>query len=217
MRILKKSILVLTLLMLFAGCKMGGIRGSGARKTEKKALPAFRAIETGGAFDVEITCQKPQSVEIEADDNLLPLLETDVTDGVLHVGMKQNYHSRKLIALRIAVPDLNRITISGAGTVRVAGVKNENFVIQSTGAAKIEANGETKAVEIRNSGAGLIDAHELRSFKANVNLSGAGQAEVYASEQLDVTISGVGRVTYGGQPKVINKNISGIGTVSARD
>src|SRR3989442_9070504 len=121
MQILKKSILVLTLLMLFAGCKMGGIRGSGNRKTEKKELPAFKAVETGGAFDVEITCQKPQSVEIEADDNLLPLLETDVADGVLHVGMKQNYNSRKLIVLRIAVPDLNRITISGAGTARVTG------------------------------------------------------------------------------------------------
>ena len=214
---MKKTILVLTLLMLLAGCKMGGIRGSGTRKSEKKEVPAFKAIETGGAFDVEITCQKPQSVEIEADDNLLPLLETDVSDGVLHVGMKQNYHSQKLISVRIAVPDLNRITISGAGTARVTGVKNENFVINSTGAAKIEAKGETKAVEIRNSGAGLIDAHELRSSKAEVNLSGAGQAEVYASEQLDVTISGVGRVTYAGQPKVINKNISGIGTVSARD
>ena len=214
---MKKIILVLTLLMLFAGCKMGGISGSGTRKTEKKEVPAFKAIETGGAFDVEITCQKPQSVELEADDNLLPLLETDVSDGVLHVGMKQDYHAKKLIAVRIAVPDLNRITISGAGTARVTGVKNENFVINSTGAAKIEAKGETKAVEIRNSGAGLIDAHELRSSKAEVNLSGAGQAEVYASEQLDVTISGVGRVTYAGQPKVINKNISGIGTVSARD
>ena len=130
---MNKIILVLTLLMLLAGCKMGGIRGSGTRKSEKKEVPAFKAIETGGAFDVEITCQKPQSVEIEADDNLLPLLETDVSDGVLHVGMKQNYHSRKLIALRIAVPDLNRITISGAGTARVTGVKNENFVINSTG------------------------------------------------------------------------------------
>lgn len=214
---MKKSILVLTLLMLFAGCKMGGIGGSGTRKTEKKALPAFKAIETGGAFDVEITCQKPQSLEIEADDNLLPLLETDVSDGVLHVGMKQNYHSKKLISLRIAVPELNRITISGAGTVRVTGVKNENFVIHLTGAAKITANGDTKHVEITNSGAGLIDAHELRSSKAGVNLSGAGQADVYASEQLDVTISGVGRVTYSGQPKVINKNVSGIRTVSARD
>src|SRR3989442_9284019 len=176
MQILKKSILVLTLLMLFAGCKMGGIRGSGNRKTEKKELPAFKAVETGGAFDVEITCQKPQSVEIEADDNLLPVLETDVADGVLHVGMKQNYHSKKLISVRIAVPDLNRITIRGAGTARVTSVKNENFVINSTGAAKIEAKGETKAVEIRNSGAGWIYAHELRSSKADVNLSGAGRA-----------------------------------------
>src|SRR5207248_9374857 len=127
MRILKKSILVMTLLTLLCGCKMGGIRGSGTRKTEKKELPAFKAIETGGAFDVEVTCQKPQSVEIEADDNLLPLLETDVSDGVLYVGMKQNYHSSKTIALHITIPDLNCVNISGAATARVTAVKNETF------------------------------------------------------------------------------------------
>ena len=196
---------------------MGGIRGSGTRKIEKKNVAAFKAVEIGGAFDAVINCQKPQSFEVEGDDNLLPLIETDVADGVLRIGMKQNYHSNKLIALRIAAQDLNSVTISGAGTVQVSGVKNDNFAIHSSGAAKVTADGDAKSVEISNSGAGLIDAHELRSAKVNVNISGAGQAEVYASDQLDVTISGVGRVVYSGQPKVIHKNISGVGTVSARD
>ncbi len=214
---MKRLILILTALTLVAGCKMGGIAGSGTRKTEKKELPAFRAVETSGAFDVEVTCQKPQNIEIEADDNLLPLVETDVADGVLHVGMKQNYHSSKLITLRISITDLKRININGAGTARIENVKNEKLEIDSAGAAKINANGETGFVKITNAGAGLIDVHELRAAKADVSLSGAGQVEVYASEQLDVSISGVGRVTYSGHPKVINKNISGIGTVSARD
>lgn len=196
---------------------MSGIKGSGNLKTEKREVAPFKAIETGGAFDVQIVCQKSQSFELEGDDNLLPLIESDVADGVLHVDMKQNYHSRKLIALRIAIPDLSRITVSGAGTVNITGVKNENLVIQTAGAAKIQASGETKSIEIRHSGAGLIDAHELHSAKADVTLSGAGQAEVYATDQLDVNISGVGRVVYSGHPKVINKNVSGIGTVSARD
>ena len=214
---MKKSILVLTLLLLFAGCKMGGIKGSGTRKTEKKALPAFKVIETGGAFDVEITCQKPQSVEIEADDNLLPLVETDVSNDVLHVGTKQNYQASKLIVLRIMAPDLRRINITGAGTVRIANVKNQMLEIDSAGAANINASGAAEFAEITSSGAGLIDAHELHASRTDVRLSGAGKIDVYASEQLDVTISGVGSVSYSGHPKAINKNISGICTVTAKD
>jgi hypothetical protein len=156
-------------------------------------------------------------VEIQADDNLLPLVEAEVRDGVLHVDTKENYHSHKLITLRISVQDLNHITISGAGTAHITGIKNDKFELNSTGAAKMDISGETKEVTLSNSGAGLIDAHSLRAAKADVKLSGAGQVEVFASDQLDVNISGVGRVKYSGQPKVVNKNISGIGTVSAED
>jgi hypothetical protein len=215
---MKKLILAVALLSTVAGCHIGNrMKGSGNMKTEKRELSAFKAIETGGAFDLEITCQKPQSVEIQADDNLLPLVEAEVRDGVLHVDTKENYHSNKLITLRISVQDLNHITISGAGTAHITGIKNDKFELNSTGAAKMDISGETKEVTLSNSGAGLIDAHSLRAAKADVKLSGAGQVEVFASDRLDVNISGVGRVKYSGQPKVVNKNISGIGTVSAED
>jgi Putative auto-transporter adhesin, head GIN domain len=214
----KRLIPAIALLAIVFGCHIGNrMKGSGTMKTEKRELAAFKGIETGGAFNLEITCQKPQSVEIQADDNLLPLVEAEVRDGVLHVDTKENYHSNKLITLRISVPDLNHVTIAGAGNVHITGIKNDKFEVSATGAAKMQLSGETKSVSIDNSGAGLIDAHDLRAPKADVKLSGAGQVEVYASDQLDVSISGVGRVKYSGQPKVVNKNISGIGTISAED
>jgi len=79
-------ILLAVLVVTFAGCKFGrGIAGSGNRKTEKRDLKSFNAIDTSGAYDVKITCQKPASFEIEADDNILPLIKTEVRDGVLFV------------------------------------------------------------------------------------------------------------------------------------
>jgi len=205
--------LALSLLML-AGCT--GVRGSGVRKTEKRELPVFTAIEASGAFEVEVTCQKPASFEIEADDNLLPLIQTEVRSGVLHITSTKGYSSRGGIVLRIAAPNLDSVKSTGAGKFRVSDIKNETFEIHSTGAAQMSASGQSKSVSISSTGAGKIDAHNLRANNAEVRVTGAATVEVNASDQLDVTVSGAGRVTYRGNPKV-NKNINGAGQVTKKE
>ena len=49
-----------------------------------------------------------------------------------------------------------------------------------------------------------------------LSISGAGRADVNATEVLKVTISGAGKVTYSGNPS-ISKEISGAGSVKKRD
>lgn len=71
-------------------------------------------------------------------------------------------------------------------------------------------------MKIGSTGAGKIDAHNLRANNAEVNVTGAASVDVYATDQLDVTVSGAGRVTYSGNPKV-NKNISGAGQVIKKE
>jgi hypothetical protein len=215
---MKKVAIVLTLalssLLLFTGCL--GVHGSGVRKTEKRDLPAFTSIETTGAFEVEVTCQKPASFEIEADDNLLPLIETEVKGGVLRVTTTKHYSSRGGIVLRIAIPNLESVRSTGAGKFHILDLKNDAFRIDSTGAATVVAEGQSKSVEISSTGAGKIDAHNLRANKADVRVTGAAGVEVNAIDELDVTVSGAGRVTYSGSPKV-NKHISGAGQVTKKE
>jgi hypothetical protein len=214
---MKKTVVLLTLALSFvfvlSAC---GVRGSGVRKTEKRDLPAFTSIETTGAFEVEVTCQKPASFEIEADDNILPLVQTEVRDGVLHVITTKHYSATGGILLRINVPNLAGVKSTGAGKFHVADVKNDNFEIDSMGAATVFASGQSKALKIRSTGAGKIDAHDLRAQKADVTVTGAAGVEVNASDELDVTVSGAGRVTYSGNPKV-NKHVSGAGQVTKKE
>ena len=213
---MKKPAILLALALgcvfVFSAC---GVRGSGVRKTEKRDLPAFTSIETTGAFEVEVTCQKPASFEIEADDNILPLIETEVKGGVLRITTTKHYSSRGAIALRIAIPNLERVRSTGAGKFHVLDLKNDTFRIDSTGAATVVAEGQSKSIEISSTGAGQIDAHNLRVSKADVRVTGAAGVEVNASDELDVTVSGVGRVTYSGSPKV-NKHVSGAGQVTKK-
>lgn len=219
---MKKIALILVFLLLAAGCRYTARIGnqpigSGARRTEKRDLPSFTAIDTEGAYDIEVICQKPQSLQIEFDDNLLPLIRTEVVNGILRVRSEKSYNSKSLVALKIAVPNLESITSMGTGKIQVSGLRNDRFGIHSMGATLVDASGETKQVEINSTGAGRIDTHNLHAGRAIVELAGAASIDVYASEQLNVTATGVGRVNYSGDPKVVDKNVIGAAVVSKQE
>jgi Putative auto-transporter adhesin, head GIN domain len=205
----------LSVLFMLSGC-IGGVHGSGVRKTEKRDLESFTSIETSGAFEVEVNCQKPASFEIEADDNIIPLVQTEVKGGILRVSTTKGYSSSGGLILRINVPELESLRSTGAGKFRVSDVKNDHFEIRSTGAATVVASGQTKSLKIGSTGAGKIDAHNLRADTAEVNVTGAAGVDVFANDQLDVTVSGAGRVTYSGNPKV-NKHVNGAGQVIKKE
>jgi hypothetical protein len=218
---MKRFAIALTLafsaLLMLSGCKFGGVHGSGVRKTEKRDdLASFTSIETTGAFEVEVNCQKPASFEVEADDNLIPLVEAEVKNGILRIKTTKGYSSSGGIIVRINVPDLESLKTTGAGKFRVSDVKNDQFEINSTGAATVVASSQTKSLKIGSTGAGKIDTHNLRADTAEVKVTGAAGVEVYAANELDVTVSGAGRVIYSGNPKV-SKHVSGAGDVTKKE
>jgi hypothetical protein len=210
--------LSITLLFAFSACRHfgKGIQSSGVRKIEKRDLGAFTSIETTGAYEVVVTCQQAASFEIEGDDNILPIIRTNVRGNVLHISNDSDYHASKPIVVRISVPNLEAISTTGAGDVLIRDVKNEKLTIGSTGAARIEASGQTNFASISSTGAGKIDAEKLHAMSAKVTVTGAASVNVYATRELNATVSGVGQVTYAGDPPVVNKTVSGIGSINKK-
>jgi hypothetical protein len=217
---MKRTILFLSLMlvvMVLGGChRFGNVTGSGTMKLEKRDVPAFSAVSISGAYDVEIVVQKEQSLEIEGDDNLLPLIKTEVKNGVLSVNNDKSFSTRKALRLRISVPNLDAITTSGASEFTVTNVKSDEFNIEASGAGHIQISGETKALEVGMSGAVNLDARELKAEKVNVTSSGAASADVYASEELRASVSGAGNVDYYGDPKSVTEDTSGAGSISKK-
>ena len=215
---MKKFGLLLFLIALGVACHgiRHGVLGSGKLLKEKRNLGSFNSISTEGAFDIEVVCQKPQEVEVGGDDNILPLVSTEVSNNVLHVRNLRNYSTSEPLTLRISVLDLIAINSSGAGTIEVSGLNNDRFEIDVNGAPTIKASGETKALKIDANGAGNIDTHKLRAARVDVDSKGVSAVEVYAREQLDVTVSGPSHVTYRGNP-VVNKTVQGPGSVEKRE
>lgn len=218
---MKKTLLLVSFLLLtslVAGCHNGllnRVSGSGNRQKQKRNVASFNSISYNGAFDVDIVCQQPASLEIEGDDNILPLVGTEVSNNVLHIKNLSNYSVSEPIKLKISVPNLEGIAVNGAGKIDVSGMKNEKFEIDANGAPTIRVSGETKLVDIDTNGAGKIDTHKLRASKAIVDSKGVSRVDVQAMDQLDVTVSGPSHVTYEGNP-VVNKTVNGPGSVEKK-
>jgi len=133
----------------------------------------------------------------------------------LRIKSTQNYSTSEPVAVKISVPNIEGLNVSGAGKIEITGMKNDRFEIDSSGAAAIRVAGITKVIDIDSSGAAKIDAHKLHASRAVVDSKGVSQIDVDVADQLDVTISGPSRVTYDGDP-VVNKTIHGPGKLEKK-
>jgi len=211
----KFALLLLLFALPIAACKHEGVKGSGKREVLKRQIEPFTSISTEGSFNVEVVCQKDPSLEIEADDNILPLIVVEVSNGVLRLKNTKIYSTKEPVVIRLTVPNLEGVSASGAGKFEISKVKSQKFVIESNGATQIKVSGTTDNLNISANGAGAIDAHSLEASKAVVESRGVAKVDIDVSEQLDVTVSGPSTVTYQGDPK-INKTIHGPGRVEKR-
>ena len=144
--------------------------------------------------------QQPLGLEIEGDDNILPLITTDISGGVMHIKSKRSFSVNQPIVLKISTPNLEGISASGAGSVEVSDLKNDKFEIDANGAPSIKVSGVTGTINIEANGAGKIDAHKLRADKGTVEANGVAKIEVFARDELKVTVSGPASVIYRGDP-----------------
>jgi hypothetical protein len=216
MRKLAWFVLLFPLLVPACHHRIGNeVQGSGNRTTQKREVGSFKTIETEGAFTIAVTCQKDPSLEVEGDDNVLDFVTAEIRNDVLHLKNTKNYSVNEPVKFTISVPNLEAVSVSGAGNIDIKGMNNDSFEIDSTGAPSITVAGRTKVVNIDTSGAGKIDTHNLRAARAVVESNGVSKVDIDVSEQLDVTVSGPSTVTYRGDP-VVNKNVSGPGKVEKR-
>ncbi len=191
-----------------------GAKGSGVAGTEVRSESGFSGVDVGGVFQVEITAGKDFSVEIQADDNLLPFIKTEVDGGgILHIETTERINSQTPLRVQISAPDIESIDASGASKVSLVGVKNSSLDIDTSGASKLKIEGETAEIKIEVSGASSIDAEALKARAASIDASGASSVSVFVTEHLVSDASGASRVSYSGNPTSVEKKTSGASSI----
>ena len=214
------ALLSIGLVLAAVGCNFihdeNRVKGSGVSKTEKRSLGTFTSIEVSCAGSVHVHSQERPSLEISGDDNIIPLITTEVNNGTLYIRSSKEYDSRDKLEIIVSAPDLKKFVFSGAGEANLSNVKNDRVEITFTGAGSLTASGETKEADITLSGAGRVDAKNLHAVNAKVNSTGVGSVEIYATGQLDAKTSGIGEINYYGSPKIVNRQAGGIGRINQR-
>lgn len=207
---LRVALALLAVVLLVTACSV--TRGSGQLTTESRPVSGFTMVELSGTGELTIEKTGTESLSISAEDNLLPRLTSEVSNGTLSLGTEPNTTivPTKPITYSLTVKDLNGLAVSGSGNIQVQNVTTAALSIEISGSGTITASGAVNDQDLEISGSGRYQAEQLTSKIANVRISGSGSASVLASEALDVQISGSGTLTYSGNPQ-IKQEISGSG------
>lgn len=226
--------------LVIASCGAHVIHGKGKKSTEIPSVAAFNAVDVNVVSDVNITVTEGSAygVELSGYENILKHIKTEVKDGTLSItyDLDDTWNiDDEDTKIRISVPSLTALSLSGAPDVDVMGsIKGDAFKLDISGAGdvtidnintnKLDADlsgvaalkvkgGMVKMANYDISGAGKIEAFALQTEETTTSISGAGKSEVWASGKLTADISGAGSVKYKGSPQV-EKSVSGVGSVS---
>jgi hypothetical protein len=214
-RIIRTLISTLFFALLLAGCT--SIDGSGNLLSEARSVSGFTEIELAEAGEVTIEQTGSESLTISAEDNLLPLLTSQVVNGRLILDSQRNTLLRptRPITYRVTVKELTQVMISGSGAIDIPDLSGDKLVVVISAGGNVRIAGTVASQEIEISGSGAYTAPDLDSQVAKVDVSGSGTAVVKASQRLDAVVSSNGSVEYIGNP-VVDSQVTGPGRVSKR-
>ena len=226
--------LFLGITSLFASCNMiGGTSGDGNVLKETRKVSTFDAIDVSGAFDIIIKQGAAEEVTVEADANLLPIIRTEVVGGTLKIETRKPVHHVTVMKIYVTVKDLKRIDVSGAVDIQTDGrltvpelsidgsgasdakmdIAVQKLKLDCSGASKLKFSGTAVDVNMDLSGASDIFGFDLTAENYDIDISGAGNAQINVSKKLHAEISGAGSVKYKGSPTEVDQSVSGAGSI----
>ena len=212
-----------------------GIRGNGVIKSQTRNVTGFNSIHVSGSTDVYVKQDSVFSVRVEAEENLLEYLITETDGSTLSIHQKEgtNLNPTKSIKVYVSGPMFKHFEASGACDIYTENQLSSNETVSInlsgscdvkmelkapevkadlSGAGTVTLKGETKDLKLDGSGSTDIKCFEMLAENTHLEISGAGDAEVFANVKLDVHVSGAADVKYKGNGAV-NQEVSGAGSV----
>jgi hypothetical protein len=221
---------------VFAGSWFGGetVKGNGVVKKQDRSLATFKGIELSMPVEVEVRQGTTESVSIEADENLLPLVETSIKGGTLQIrAVRRNLKiDARTLKIIVNAKEISQLAVGGAGTITAAVLKTPKLELEIGGSGSIEVKqvqsdaveasiggsgnvklgGVARKLAVSIGGSGDVDAQQLKADEVNISIGGSGDAKLWSITSLNASIAGSGDVQYWGDPKM-SSSVAGSGTV----
>ncbi len=211
--------------------------GSGTAASETRSLGEFSAIALGGAMNLNVTQGAVTSVQVQADDNLLSMIETVVEGQRLEIRWKKgaSVYTRSPVRVTVVTPRLTalstagsgdikleafstpslKLSIAGSGNAVLAGLSTDELQVGVSGSGDVHGAGKAAKVGVSIAGSGDVRLSDLRADDVQVRIAGSGDAAVNAMKTLNVSIAGSGDVVYSGDAQV-KSSVAGSGSVKKK-
>lgn len=217
-RTISVALMAVAACLALAGCAPGG--ESAQAVTQERSVGEFHSIELRGAATLDVLVGPKHSVVVEASPDTQQRVHTSVRKGMLiveHTGGGWLWQPAPgELNVRVMLPKLNSVALSGAGRITLNGLDGGTTSIVMSGAGEIEAGGRVDALTAKLNGAGSADLSRLQATDAEVMVNGAGSLTVNATGRLDAKLNGVGSISYEGTPRVLNSAVNGVGSIARR-
>ena len=229
---MKKFILISALSILFMAC-INGQRGNGNIITEKRNVAAFTKVSVATSIVVDILQSSQTLVTVEADENLIKYIETEVVDGELQIRLKSvSISNYATIKVHITAPVFESLKVSSSAEIisnapvtatdiiSLAASSSANIAVQlnapkvnitASSSSEIKASGQAKIINVDANSSALVNAENLKAETATVLASSSGEVVLFASLSITANANSSGTISYtGGASNVIkNENSSG--------
>jgi hypothetical protein len=201
--------------------------------TRTYTVQPFTKIHLEGTFKVILEQGALPGLRIKTDADNFKYISVESDSQSLSLKITKKHFDFDELILYISFKDLEELFVEGGISLETKGyvdlkdfylhvegganiemnMKANNVKLIGQGGVKIEFDGVANELDASLSGAGYLEAIDLKTKKIDVKIEGVGAGSVYATEELNATISGIGKIRYKGEPKVFKK-IEGIGLVS---
>jgi len=208
------------------------IEGDGNLVTQELDISGFDGIKLRTAATLTITQDPEYRVEVTGERNVIRQLDLTVRRGVWYIEFEDCVRRHSRLQIAVTMPEIRELTLSGSGSIEGTnffdgesidiflsgsgyidlGLAMNSIDAVLSGSGNIKLEGIADDIDHMTSGSGSLKAFDLETRKADIVLSGSGDAEITCMEFLDVRISGSGDVFYKGTPSV-DARISGSGQV----
>ena len=211
---------------------------SGNTVTEERPVSGFTKVQLDGIGDLAIKIGDTESLTVEADENLLPYIITEVKGGTLIIRMKEDIRLVNMISdvnYTLTAKSLESFELNGLGNITLAPLNTQAMTIKLDGSGSITVDelvadgfqadlnglgsltvsgGKVNAQDVTLAGAGSYQAGNLESETASISLTGLGSATVWVTGSLDAELTGAGSLDYYGKPQA-TVNDTGLGTINS--
>jgi Putative auto-transporter adhesin, head GIN domain len=229
-----KKLLIITLSSIALFSCRPSLRGSGNIITQKRSVGNFKSLSASTSIEVDVKIGSTYEVSVEADDNVVDYVKTEVVGGTLKIRYADNTSLRNAsVTVHVTVPTLEKLSASSSAKIEVDGTLTNTSKIEfdasssaeidatvdapqidadANSSANITLSGKTQNFKVEVSSSAVIKAEDLLSENTTADANSSGTAYVYASVKLDGKANSSGAVKYRGGAAV-TKNESSSGSV----